>query len=203
MSASSGRENAHRNSLNFGLGRLLNLIIVLILLFSSVGGMTASARSSNVGNNNSAITSGLADQKAAASRKNAPLAFIQNMGQFDKQTLYEVRGQGATLFLAEDAIWFTYVEPIQPDPKANPRDQILSNLPGSPNSTQQKSRKGVNLKVFFPGANPHPTLQPFGKIETHTSYFIGRDSSKWQTDVPVWSGVRYVDIYPGADLESV
>jgi len=33
------------------------------------------------------------------------------------------------------------------------------------------------------------------------SYFIGNDPDRWYPDVPVWGGVRYVDLYPGVDLE--
>lgn len=33
------------------------------------------------------------------------------------------------------------------------------------------------------------------------SYFVGEDPAKWRAAVPVWSGVRYVDLYPGIDLE--
>ena len=33
------------------------------------------------------------------------------------------------------------------------------------------------------------------------SYFIGNDPAGWRSDVPVWSGVRYVDLYPGVALE--
>jgi hypothetical protein len=33
------------------------------------------------------------------------------------------------------------------------------------------------------------------------SYFLGNDPDRWHPDVPVWAGVRYVDLYPGVDLE--
>jgi hypothetical protein len=62
-------------------------------------------------------------------------------------------------------------------------------------------RRGVNLRLSFPGANPHPRLEPFNRLETRISYFIGNDPEEWHPDVPVWGGVRYVDLYPGVDLE--
>ncbi|MER3426346.1 MAG: hypothetical protein C4299_04200 [Thermoleophilia bacterium] len=60
---------------------------------------------------------------------------------------------------------------------------------------------GVHLRLRFEGANPHPRLEPFQRLETHVSYFLGNDPAKWHADVPVWAGVRYVDLYPGIDLE--
>lgn len=56
MFASNGRESSRRNSLGFDLGRLLNLIVVLMLLLSWAGGITVSARSSNVRNDNQVIS---------------------------------------------------------------------------------------------------------------------------------------------------
>ena len=66
---------------------------------------------------------------------------------------------------------------------------------------QDESTRGANLKVTFPGANAHPTLESFGRMDTHVSYLIGNDSEAWRSDVPVWAGVRYRDLYPGIDLE--
>lgn len=59
----------------------------------------------------------------------------------------------------------------------------------------------MHLKLGFVGANPNPTLEPFGQLHTEVSYFIGNDAAKWSVSVPVWSGVRYRDLYPGIDLE--
>jgi hypothetical protein len=59
----------------------------------------------------------------------------------------------------------------------------------------------VNLKLSFVDANPHPRIEPFNRLDTHFSYFIGDDPTKWHADVPVWGGVRNKDFYPGMDLE--
>jgi hypothetical protein len=58
-----------------------------------------------------------------------------------------------------------------------------------------------SYKLSFPGANPHPRLEPFHRLDTVVSYFIGNDPAKWRVAVPVWGGVRYVGLYPGVDLE--
>ncbi|MCB0153152.1 MAG: SBBP repeat-containing protein, partial [Anaerolineae bacterium] len=43
--------------------------------------------------------------------------------------------------------------------------------------------------------------EPFNRLDTQLSTFYGSDPSRWQTDIPVWGGVRYRDLYPGFDLE--
>jgi hypothetical protein len=55
-------------------------------------------------------------------------------------------------------------------------------------------RKAVNIKLSFVGANPHPRIEPFDRLDTVVSYFIGNDPDQWRPDVPVWGGVRYVDL---------
>jgi hypothetical protein len=58
----------------------------------------------------------------------------------------------------------------------------------------------IALKLTFPGSNPDVRIEPFGAVDTTVSYFIGDDPAQWRPDVPVWGGVRYVDLYPGVDL---
>ncbi|MEA3338103.1 MAG: hypothetical protein U9R25_19620 [Chloroflexota bacterium] len=63
------------------------------------------------------------------------------------------------------------------------------------------SASAVNIKLSFPGSNPNARIETLDPLDTVVSYFFGNDPDKWQPDVPVWGGVRYVDLYPGIDLE--
>jgi hypothetical protein len=121
--------------------------------------------------------------------------FIENVGQFDPQARFLMRGSNRNLFLTEDALWLNVFEQSQ--------DSLTATLGGDSRQSADKDqvRRGVSLKLSFTGANPHPRLVPFNRLDTHVSYFIGNDPAKWHADVPVWEGVRYVDLYPGIDLE--
>ena len=44
-------------------------------------------------------------------------------------------------------------------------------------------------------------IEPFDPADTTVSYFIGNDPEQWHADVPVYGGVRYVNLYSGLDLE--
>jgi len=109
----------------------------------------------------------------------APVMFVENVGQLDRAVRFQARGGAGTLWLAEDALWITLFEA----------------------GDEGAERQGVDLRLSFPGANPDPRLEPFNRLETTVSYFVGDDPDRWRSDAPVWGGVRYVDLYPGIDLE--
>lgn len=115
----------------------------------------------------------------------APVMFIENTGQFASGARFLVRGTNATLYLSDDALWFTFLE---------------KNTSTNPRAVSSKMR-GVNLKVTFSGANAKPRLEPFNRLNTRITYLLGKDTAKWRTNVPAWGGVRYKDLYPGIDLE--
>jgi hypothetical protein len=116
--------------------------------------------------------------RVSTALRSAPLMFIENVGQFDQRARFQVRGGNAILWLAEDGLWVTVAKGVNPS-----------------------TGSGHRLKLSFVGANPRPRIEPFNRLETRVSYFIGHDPAKWRADVPVWGGVRYVDLYPGVDLE--
>ncbi|MBX2999162.1 MAG: SBBP repeat-containing protein [Caldilineaceae bacterium] len=124
--------------------------------------------------------------------------FIENVGQFPDEVRFQVRGADRLLWLTDDALWVTLLAPgTQPDTKMErrlPRAFSVEDAASAP-------RQGVHLKLSFVGASPHARLQPFERLETKVSYFIGNDPEQWRPDVPVWGGVRYMDLYPGLDLE--
>jgi len=124
------------------------------------------------------------------------LMFIENVGQFDERARFQVRGGDRMIWLADDALWITLLESVSEDDTTDALD-----LPVQNPEWQSPNRQGVNLKLSFPGANSRPRLEPFDRLNTCVSYFIGDNPAQWHADVPVWGGVRYVDIYPGVDLE--
>ena len=132
---------------------------------------------------------------AHASLRASPAMFVENVSQFADGARFQVRGGDRSIWLAEDAIWVTLLE----RERAGTEEQRI--MGAREQAPELQPRRGVNLKVSFVGASPHPRLEPFNRLKTHVSYFIGNDPSQWRPDVPVWGGVRYKDLYPGIDLE--
>jgi len=131
----------------------------------------------------------------------SPVMFIQNVGQFADGARFQVRGGDKTIWLAEDALWVTVSEQGSrgAEEQGSGGAEVHDPLHLRPPAPQPK--RGVNIRLSFPGANPHPRIEPFHRLDTVVSYFIGNDPAKWHVAVPVWGGVRYVDLYPGVDLE--
>ncbi len=131
-------------------------------------------------------------QSSATSPTDTSLLFIENAGQFDKQARFQVRGGNGTMWLAEDALWLTLLVP---------GTATLDELPYG--KEQAEPPLGINIKLSFVGSNSTPQLEPFDLLETSVNYFVGSDPNQWQPHVPVWRGVRYIDLYPGIDFEVV
>jgi hypothetical protein len=133
--------------------------------------------------------------RIAPASRGIPLIFIENVGQFDKRVHFQARSGNTMLFLTDDALWVSLTElSSKPDPisEMETPDAV---------DTETGTVRGINLKLSFVGANPHPRLEPFNKLDTQISFFTGSDPGQWHTHLPAWGGVRYVDLYPGADLE--
>jgi hypothetical protein len=133
-----------------------------------------------------------------------PLMFIENVGQFptsaaEEVLRFQVSGGQVTLSLTEQALWFTITERSSGDTSEHFIEPTNRESAGT--QSANTLQRGVTLKLSFLDANPQPRLEPFNRLDTHVSYFVGNDPSLWRGDVPVWGGVRYVDLYPGLDLE--
>jgi len=121
------------------------------------------------------------------------IMFIENEGQFAPEARFQLFGTEETIWLDRDGWWMTvWEEPNEADKRFDER--LLT-------SSAERSGKGVHLKFGFVGANPAPRIEPFDRLQTQVSYFMGNEADKWQREVPVWGGVRYKNIYPGIDLE--
>ena len=122
--------------------------------------------------------------------------FIENVGQFSDSARFQIRGANGTgIWLANDAVWMILLEP------GTDRAQLPEGPGFREVSAESEPRNGVSLKFSFVGGNSNPQIIPFDRLDTKVSFFIGNDPTNWHVDVPVWGGVRYVDLYPGVDLE--
>lgn len=115
---------------------------------------------------------------ASESSEPAQALFVENIGQFPAAARFRMYGGDHILWLTDTGLWLTL---LQPDPI---------------------TPAGVHLKVSFPNANPDARVESFNPQPTHFNYFRG-EAARWRSYAPTWGGVRYVDLYPGVDLEMI
>ncbi len=122
---------------------------------------------------------------------------IENVGQYAAEARFLLKQGERHIWLTDDALWLTLPDPVATglDAGAGPRHK-----PGHRQQPDTAARSGAAIRFTFQGANPAATLEPYGRLPAHVSYLIGSDPARWQRDVPVWSGARYRDLYPGVDL---
>ena len=103
----------------------------------------------------------------------SPVMFIENVGQFADGARFQVRGGDHTLWLAEDALWMTVLEQRSEGARERGNKGVVEDSLLHLRASAPESRRGVNIRLTFPGANPHPRLEPFGRLETSVNYFLG------------------------------
>lgn len=57
------------------------------------------------------------------------------------------------------------------------------------------------LRLEILGSSPRPKVEGLDPLSGRTHYYLGRDPSKWISDVPHFGKVRYSNVYPGVDLD--
>ncbi|MCB0206783.1 MAG: SBBP repeat-containing protein, partial [Anaerolineae bacterium] len=122
---------------------------------------------------------------------------IENAGQWPDAARFQVWGSplgAGTTWLAQDAIWL--VVGREPEVRETEGQKSERQLDLTPDL-----RPLTALKLTFPGSSPDVRIEPLDPLTTTVSYFISNDPAQWHPGVPVWGGVRYVDLYPGIDLE--
>ena len=163
------------------LSRWLVVVLVLCLICATDGGALAQPALSVAGPIAEPATA------RALGSAGASFALVENVGQFAADVRFRACGGGGTLWLTDDSVWFTAMEP---DPRAADANRASADAPSG----------GVHLRLSFEGASPTARLEPLGRVATRYAFFLGDDPERWREDVPAWGAVRYAELYPGVDL---
>jgi RHS repeat-associated protein len=123
-----------------------------------------------------------------------PLYFEQNIGQTSKETRFISRGSGYALFLTNKG---SVLELQAPDKNiCEAKDiQCSKKQVGQPRLDQTSV-----LSVNFLGTKGAANVTGDDELEGKANYFVGNDSRKWTTRVPIFTKVHYSQVYPGVDV---
>jgi hypothetical protein len=100
-----------------------------------------------------------------------PLTFEPNEGQTDASVKFLSRSAGYTLFLTKSEAVLAFTD---------------SDL--------------TPLRMKVGGASANPDVAAYDELPGKVNFFIGKDATKWRTNIPTYKKVRYSDVYPGIDL---
>jgi hypothetical protein len=115
------------------------------------------------------------------------MAFEANMGQAPDAVKFRSRGQGYNLLLTDEGATLSLKKRTR---EAGPRRGAVK--------SRTESTSALKLRLL--GARAAGGVQGVDQLPGHNNYFIGRDPSRWRTNVANYSKVKYQSVYPGVDL---
>ncbi|MGA8937603.1 MAG: Ig-like domain repeat protein [Acidobacteriaceae bacterium] len=113
-----------------------------------------------------------------------PLSFEHNFGQTSSKVQWLARGPESTLYLSgnDATIQIHHLEKV----KSHGTEQITS--------------RSAALRMSLLNAQPARSSVGENLQSGRANYFTGKDSSRWQRNVPLYGQVRLNEVYPGVGL---
>lgn len=120
------------------------------------------------------------------------LCFITNHGQWEEQVLYKAKLNGAVLFAEADRL--TIVLPNQ--------EQLNRFLEAKMDAhvTHDGLIDVSAYQMIFKGCQSSCTISGLDKLSSHHNYFLGKESQRWASHVPLYHELSYRNLYKGINL---
>lgn len=129
-----------------------------------------------------------------------PMSFTKNMGQWPDSILFRADAGRATMWITRDGINYRFTRRIEVDSPQGVRNSYEPRHWGDEHGYESDSIEIMIVKAEFVGANPDVRVSELDELRHKYNYFLGNDRTKWQTNVPNYSGITIEDLYPGVDL---
>ncbi len=130
-----------------------------------------------------------------ASQPDAAFAFISNAGQFPSNVRFMADGAGTRLWFTTRGVVYHFTRLIQ-QTSSDPLVQSGCILSDQPDSIEH-----LAIKLSLIGSNSNPIVQGGNSAIGVYSFLIGNNPSTWHHNVPAYSDVSYLSVYPGIDLK--
>jgi hypothetical protein len=188
-------DSQRRRALRRGVRRLLFAAVAVIALVSFylfTGGSAPDA------SRRAATASTQSAPRTTAQARDAygqlSLSFEANRGQVGKGVDFLARGAGYTLALSPTEAVFALTRRDKNGLAASVRRETDAVSDSRPESSS------AVLRMNLVGANGGASVEGLNELEGKVNYLIGKDATRWQTDIPTFGRVRYAEVYPGIDV---
>lgn len=123
-------------------------------------------------------------------QEKAAIRFVRNMGQWEANVLFCADIPSGRIFLERDRLTYLFYD------QTDFHDRKFHGQPGVPMDSMMNCHA---FQVVFAGAD-QPAVVGEDRAVAYHNYYIGKDSTKWASNVPLFDKVRYQGIYPGIDF---
>ncbi len=171
--------------------RLVFLLLLQVLLFLPLTAFAGDGGKAPFLQNHKAIEVTEA-QKAGMIKAygRVPLYFIENKGQVDGHVSFYEKGAGHTAFFTEKGVVLSLTR------RDGKTGKVAKN-----NVREVLKVTGEALSLSFVGANKGVKITAENKKTGHVNYFIGRDKSKWRSNIPTYGALTYEGVYKNIDIK--
>jgi len=120
-----------------------------------------------------------------------PMSFEANSGQTDDRVKFLSRGNNYTLFLTpNDAVLALSKPRVDNNKRTDHKARTLDPV---------EIERAV-LRMALVDSNKAAEISGQSKLPGKSNYFVGKDPTRWQRDIPTYARVQYEAVYPGIDL---
>jgi hypothetical protein len=140
------------------------------------------------------------------------VSFIQNKSQWDtselgngnleleeEEILFLAEMPGVNVWVCDDGIRFEYYEFEEIKQKDKRKEMLHHPVLDYENEVSYKKKSHV-IRMDFVGCNENLQSNGLKKKDSYYNYFIGNDTSRWASKVPLFEEVIIENLYDGIDL---
>jgi len=137
----------------------------------------------------------LSRESVAARLATVRVPFVANTGQLDPRVSYYAPTFAGTVFVTNDG---RVVYALTGGGGA-PTSHAATGERSSQRVERQASKRGALLEETAVAGSPHPSASAYAP--TRVAYFVGRDPTRWRSDVPTFDAISFGEVWPRIRLD--
>lgn len=121
------------------------------------------------------------------------ISFIENKGQWQEHICYKSELKEGALFFEKNLVTYAFVE-------SEYLEKLMAVKAGRRDVTLDSLAWHYAYKVHFMGAGEHVSIEADGELSEYLNYYLGKDKSRWRSNVHKYTSICYRNIYDGVNI---